>query len=59
VQDIDQTLAKVTGAVGEVSLTPYPEGDVWAAMTRDPAGNAIGVWQLGSRDEQTATGQQA
>ena len=59
VQDIDQTLATVTGAGGEVSVTPYPEGDLWVAMTRDPAGNAIGVWQQGPRDEQTAPGQQA
>lgn len=28
VQNIDQTLAKVTGAGGEVSVTPYPEGDL-------------------------------
>jgi predicted enzyme related to lactoylglutathione lyase len=49
VQNIDQTLAKVTGAGGEVSVTPYPEGDLWVAMTRDPAGNAIGVWQHGPR----------
>ncbi len=50
VQNIDQTLAKVTGAGGEVSEPPYPEGDLWVAMTRDPAGNAIGVWQQGPRD---------
>ncbi len=50
VQNIDQTLAKVTGAGGEVSVAPYPEGDLWVAMTRDPAGNAIGVWQQGPRD---------
>ena len=61
-RNIDETLAKVIGAGGEVSVTPYPEGDLWVAMTRDPAGNAIGVWQQGPRagqDEQTATGQQA
>ncbi len=59
VQNIDQTLAAVTGAGGEVSVTPYPQGDLWVAMTRDPAGNAIGVWQQGPRDEQAVTGQQA
>ena len=59
VQNIDQTLANVIGAGGEVSVTPYPEGDLWVAMTRDPAGNAIGVWQQGPRDEQAAAGQQA
>jgi len=49
VQDIDQALARVPGAGGEVTTKPYPEGDLWVAMTRDPAGNAIGVWQHGPR----------
>ena len=49
VRDIDQTLARLTEAGGEVTTKPYPEGDLWVAMTRDPAGNAIGVWQHGSR----------
>lgn len=45
VQDIDEAVARVPVAGGEVSVPPYPEGDLWVAMTRDPAGNAIGVWQ--------------
>jgi uncharacterized protein len=49
VADIDETLAKIPAAGGGVSVPPYPEGDLWVAMTRDPAGNAIGVWQHGSR----------
>jgi uncharacterized protein len=49
VTDIDQTLARVAQAGGEVTTPPYPEGDLWVAMTRDPAGNAIGVWQHGLR----------
>jgi predicted enzyme related to lactoylglutathione lyase len=49
VQNIDETLAKIPATGGEVSMTPYPEGDLWVAMTRDPAGNAIGVWQRGPR----------
>ena len=49
VQDIDETLARVPGGGGEVSTKPYAEGDLWVAMTRDPAGNAIGVWQHGPR----------
>lgn len=49
VGDIDQTLARLTEAGGEVTTKPYPAGDLWVAMTRDPAGNAIGVWQHGSR----------
>ncbi|MBO0832385.1 MAG: VOC family protein [Actinobacteria bacterium] len=51
VESIDETLAKLTGAGGEVTVLPYPEGDLWVAMTRDPAGNAIGVWQHGHRSE--------
>jgi predicted enzyme related to lactoylglutathione lyase len=49
VRDIDQTLARVREAGGEVTTPPYPEGDLWVAMSRDPAGNAIGVWQHGPR----------
>ena len=49
VQDIDETLARVSGGGGEVTTKPYAEGDLWVAMTRDPAGNAIGVWQYGPR----------
>jgi predicted enzyme related to lactoylglutathione lyase len=50
VQDIDEALARVPDAGGEVTTEPYPEGDLWVAVTRDPAGNAIGVWQHGPRD---------
>ena len=49
VQDIDEALLRVTDSGGEVTTMPYPEGDLWVAMTRDPAGNAIGVWQHGPR----------
>jgi uncharacterized protein len=51
VDDIDQTLAKVKEAGGQVTTEPYPEGDLWVAMTRDPAGNAVGVWQSGPRQQ--------
>ncbi len=51
VQDIDATLGRVEGAGGQVTVQPYPEGELWVAMTRDPAGNAIGVWQRGPRHE--------
>jgi predicted enzyme related to lactoylglutathione lyase len=49
VQDIDKVLALVPEAGGEVTTQPYPEGDLWVAMTRDPAGNAVGIWQHGPR----------
>jgi uncharacterized protein len=49
VLDIDEVLSRIPAAGGEVTTTPYREGDLWVAMTRDPAGNAIGVWQHGPR----------
>jgi len=30
---------------GEVVKAPYPEGNLWVATVRDPAGNMIGLWQ--------------
>jgi hypothetical protein len=35
---------------GAVVKAPYPEGDLWVATFRGPAGNTVGVWQLGPRD---------
>jgi predicted enzyme related to lactoylglutathione lyase len=49
VRDIDEVLVRVTDSGGQVTTMPYPEGELWVAMTRDPAGNAIGVWQHGPR----------
>jgi uncharacterized protein len=56
VQDIDEVLARIPGFGGEVTAKPYPEGDLWVAMTRDPAGNAIGVWQHGPRPHHPSAG---
>jgi uncharacterized protein len=56
VRDIDGTLAQVPAAGGEVTTGPYPEGDLWVAMTRDPAGNAVGVWQHGPRPRDPSGG---
>lgn len=52
VEDIDATLAKVQAVGGNVNRAPYPEGDLWVAVIRDPADNAIGVWQHGPRHGQ-------
>jgi predicted enzyme related to lactoylglutathione lyase len=49
VHGIDASLAKVTSNGGVVVQSPYPEGDLWVATFRDPAGNIIGVWQQGPR----------
>lgn len=49
VHGIDALLEQVIAAGGEVLKPPYPEGDLWVATLRDPAGNVIGVWQQGPR----------
>jgi predicted enzyme related to lactoylglutathione lyase len=49
VESVGDTLALVTANGGGVAKDPYPEGDLWVATIRDPAGNVIGVWQSGPR----------
>jgi predicted enzyme related to lactoylglutathione lyase len=49
VDGIDATLEAVKANGGEVATEPYPEGTLWVATFRDPAGNVVGVWQQGSR----------
>lgn len=49
VDRVDDTLWKITEHGGEVVRTPYPEGELWVATFRDPAGNVLGVWQHGPR----------
>ena len=34
---------------GEAGVPFFPEGDLWVATFRDPAGNVFGVWQHGPR----------
>ncbi len=48
-EGIDETLEKVTANGCQVVRPPYPEGDLWVATFRDPAGNVLGVWQRGPR----------
>jgi predicted enzyme related to lactoylglutathione lyase len=50
VERVDETLAEVVARGGEVVTAPYPEGDLWVATFRDPAGNVLGIWQRGPRD---------
>jgi len=47
VHGIDATLARIAASGGEVVKPPYPEGDLWVATFRDPAGNVLGIWQEG------------
>jgi uncharacterized protein len=49
VHGIDATLEQVIANGGVVVKAPYPEGDLWVATFRDPAGNVLGVWQLAPR----------
>jgi uncharacterized protein len=50
VESVDATLERVAAEGGDVLTPPYPEGDLWVATFRDPAGNVVGLWQRGPRD---------
>jgi len=45
VDDVQQTLAKLTSLGGVTVKPPYLEGNLTVATFRDPAGNVIGIWQ--------------
>jgi predicted enzyme related to lactoylglutathione lyase len=49
VDHIDTVVARVTARGGEIVKPPFPEGDLWVATFRDPAGNLMGIWQAGPR----------
>ena len=49
VDRIDDAVGRVVPHGGEVIKAPYPEGNLWVATVRDPAGNVIGLWQEGPR----------
>jgi predicted enzyme related to lactoylglutathione lyase len=49
VHGIDAALESIVASGGEVVKPPYPEGDLWVATFRDPAGNVLGIWQQGPR----------
>jgi predicted enzyme related to lactoylglutathione lyase len=49
VDGIDAVIGRIAARGGEVVKAPYPEGDLWVATFRDPAGNLIGIWQAGPR----------
>jgi len=49
VDRIDETLGKIIAHGGDVVAAPYPEGNLWVATFRDPAGNVLGIWQRGPR----------
>lgn len=49
VEHIDETAGKIAAHGGEILQPPYPEGNLWVATFRDPAGNVMGIWQAGAR----------
>ncbi len=49
VHGIDEVLERITANGGQIVEPTYPEGDLWVATFRDPAGNVVGIWQQGKR----------
>ena len=49
VENLDDALERVRANGCEIVEEPYPEGDLWVALFRDPAGNVVGAWQHGPR----------
>lgn len=49
VHGIDVIVERIRASGGQVAKSVYPEGDLWVATFRDPAGNVIGIWQQGPR----------
>jgi predicted enzyme related to lactoylglutathione lyase len=49
VHGVDATLEHVEASGGQTAKPPYPEGDLWVATFRDPAGNIMGIWQQAPR----------
>lgn len=49
VDSIDTTIEQIKAQGGAVVKAPFPEGDLWVATFRDPAGNVLGVFQQGVR----------
>jgi predicted enzyme related to lactoylglutathione lyase len=45
VHGLDAALERIVRNGGLREREPYPEGDIWVATFRDPAGNLVGVWQ--------------
>jgi len=48
VDRIDEIVARVVTRGGEIVKPPYPEGNLWVATIRDPAGNVMAIWQAGA-----------
>jgi predicted enzyme related to lactoylglutathione lyase len=46
---IDGVVASIEQHGGAIVEPPYAEGDLWVSTFRDPAGNTVGIWQMGPR----------
>ena len=42
---IDDVIEQIKAQGGEIVKAPYPEGTLWVATFRDPAGNVLGLYQ--------------
>ncbi len=49
VNGLNAAVERIKSHGGEIVRAPYPEGDLWVATFRDPAGNVMGIWQMGGR----------
>jgi predicted enzyme related to lactoylglutathione lyase len=49
VDRIDDVVQRIVRGGGAVVEAPCPEGNLWVATFRDPAGNLLGIWQAGPR----------
>ena len=54
VDRIDEVVDHLVKQGGAVVEPVYPEGDLWVATFRDPAGNVLGIWQAGPRSRNPA-----
>ncbi len=53
VENVADAIARVTEYGGEVVTAPRLEGDTLIATLRDPAGNALGIWQFAAAGKVT------
>jgi predicted enzyme related to lactoylglutathione lyase len=49
VHGLDAAIERALANGAVLVKPPYPEGDLWVATVRDPAGNVIGIWQKAPR----------
>ena len=49
VHGVDAIVERIKASGGKIVKAVYPEGDLWVATFRDPAGNVMGIWQQGPR----------